>query len=295
MNRTPPAILARFARRLASVAMLALAAAPATAQFAADAPPPERAGLDIVQRVDETLPLDLELVDETGAAVRLGDYFDGTHPVILTLNYYTCPQLCTLTLNAMVDGLSDIPWIAGKEYRIVTVSINPNEGPDLAARKRDGYLGKFKRHEGDQAWHFLTGHAPNPDLLAKAAGFGYRFIENGPGPEDDEYVHGSAIMICTPDGRLSRYMIDLVFPPQDLRMALIEAADGKVGTIMDQFIFWCHQYDPDKGSFTLHAFRIMQLGGVLTVLAVGCGWIILRRLEPPNRPSDANANMGLTS
>ncbi len=276
---------------LAAVALTGAAAAQSALPMTAV--PPERQGLDIVEHLGETLPMDIPLIDSNGNEVVVGDYFDGERPVLLTFNYYECPQLCTLTLNGMVKALKKVEWKAGEEFRILTVSIDTEETPDLASFKQDSYLNFYQNHAGDDAWAFTVGRGDNPRRLADAAGFGYRYDE-----ASDEYIHGSLILAVTPDGRLSRYIYALDPTPKDMRFALIEAGEGKVGSTLERFIFWCHQYDPTANSYTLAAFRVMQIAGLLTVLAIGCGWIILRRLEPVRReaePSSASPQPGLSA
>lgn len=264
-------------------ALMSYLAVPAHAQFTAspmesrgvttDAPD-EFDGVGITERLNETIPLDLEFTDEAGKAVKLREYFVPGRPVILTLNYYRCPMLCSLTLNGMVDALNELDWSAGKEFTIVTVSISPDEGPDLADVKKQAYLTQYRRESAKEGWRFLVGRQREIELLAQATGFGYRFD-----PKSGDYAHTSTIMFVTPDGRLSRYMNDVKFQPRDVRLALIEASEGAIGSPMDKFLlFMCFHYDPLRGSYAASAMKLMKMGGAMTLLllATGVGVLWLR-------------------
>lgn len=243
-------------------------------QLLADELPAELDGVGIVQRLDAPVPLDLEFVDHVGQPVSLGSLINGERPVILTLNYYNCPMLCSLTLNGMVDGLRDVELGLGTDYDIVTVSINPTEGPELAAQNRKGYLALLGHDVPEGAWSFLTGTQESIESLAKAVGFGYRFDERS-----GEYAHTASITFVTPDGRISKYMNDVVFPSRDLRLAIVDASQGKVGSLIDTLLlFNCFQWDPEAGSYVASAWKIMRLGAALTVLLIVAGVLILLRL-----------------
>ena len=246
----------------------------AAAQILADELPAELDGVGIVQRLDAPVPLDLTFVDHTGKNVVLRDLIVGERPVILTLNYYNCPMLCSLTLNGMVDGLRDVDLQLGVEYDIVTVSINPNEGPELAAQNRKGYVAALGGDVPETAWPFLTGTQANIEALAKGVGFGYRFDERS-----GEYAHTASITFVTPDGRISKYMNDVVFPPRDLRLAMVDASQGRVGGLIDTLLlFNCFQWDPEAGSYVPSAWTIMRVGGIITVLLIVGGVLILHRM-----------------
>ena len=252
----------------------------------ADAPidaktlPKELNGVGITEHLNDVIPLDLQFNDETGRAVTLREYFKPDRPVILTINFYRCGMLCNLTLNGMVNALNELEWSAGKEFEIVTVSMNPDEKPELADVKKRAYLTQYSRETAKDGWHFLTGDLANIDALCKATGFGYRKIA------DDDYAHTSTIMFLTPDGRLSRYMNDVMFQPRDVRLALVEASQGAIGSPMDKFLlFMCYHYDPLKGSYAASAAKIMRLGGVLTVLALAAGMTLLWWKHSHTRPT----------
>jgi protein SCO1/2 len=240
----------------------------------------------IIDRTGNEIPLDLPFVDESGRAVTLADYFRPGRPVILTLNYYRCPMLCSLILNGMVNALNDIDWAAGEQFDIVTVSINPDEGPELAAQKKKSYLTQYDCPTAAEGWHFLTGEQANIEKLATAVGFKYRRIE-----ETGEYAHAASIMFITPEGRVSRYMNDVMFDPKAVRLALVEASEGSIGSPVDKFLLMmCYHYDPEAGSYAFSAMKLMRLVGILTMLAIGAVILILWRRGPKRQPAPAAAS-----
>jgi len=256
-----------------------LLASPAAAQLLSDELPAELDGVGIVQRLDEQVPLGLTFVDQTGREIVLGDLITGERPVILTLNYYKCPMLCSLTLNGLVDGLRDVELDLGSEYDIVTVSINPAEGPEIAARNRSGYLASLGQDVPETAWPFLTGTQENIEALASAIGFGYRFDERS-----GEYAHTASITFVKPDGRISKYMNDVQFSARDLRLAIVDASQGRVGSLIDTLLlFNCFQWDPEAGSFVPSAWKIMRLGAAIAAVILIGGIIVLLRLERGGR------------
>lgn len=244
------------------VALLSLTAA-ANAQIAGNLPA-ELDQVQIVEHVDEKIPLDLEFTDEDGKPVRLEEYFDGERPLLLTLNYYGCPMLCGLQLNGLVAGLEQLDWTVGEEFDIVTVSINPLETPALAKVKKQNYIREYGRPEGAAGWHFLTGRQLQIDALAEATGFGYEYVQ-----ETGEYSHAAVAFVLTPDGRLSRYLYGVVFEPKTVKYSLVEAADGRIGSPLDQIILFCFHYNADAGAYTPIAMNIMRLGGLLTAVVLG--------------------------
>ncbi len=262
MRRT----LGRLTVAVASVAWLA---PPAAAQLA-DQLPPELEAVGVEEHLDARLPLDLEFRDEAGTVVRLGDYFDGVKPVILTLNYYKCPMLCGLQLNGLLDGLRELDWTPGQEFELVTVSINPLETPALAADKKQNYIKRYERPSAAAGWHFLTGRETEIRRLAETVGFGYTYDRS-----TGEYAHAAVIFVATPDGRVARYLYGIEYPASRLRLALLEASAGEIGSTIDQLILYCFHYDPESRRYAPVAMNIMRVGGGATALVVGLtlgGW-----------------------
>jgi len=223
--------------------------------------PKELQEIGVEEHLNVQIPLDLPFVDSNGKAVRLGDLFDGETPVVLTMNYSNCPMLCSLQLNGLFEGLQGVDWNLGDQYRMVTVSIDPEETPDRAEETKQKYLEIYGRSGVEQGWHCLTGEEANIRKLAGTVGFGYAYL-----PDTKEYAHAAVTMACTPDGRLSRYLYGIQYPPQTLRLALLESSEGKIGSTMDRVMLFCFQYDETAGRYGPAAMRIMQAGGVLTLV-----------------------------
>jgi protein SCO1/2 len=235
----------------------------ARAEDRAEPPPKELEGVGITEHLNAELPLDLEFTDEQGQTVHLRDYFQGKRPVILNLAYYECPMLCTLVLNGVTEGMKGLSWTLGKEYENVTVSINPAETPALARTKKENYLQEYDRPGTAAGWHFLTGRQGSITALARAVGFGYRFD-----PESNQFIHTVATFLCTPDGRISRYLYGIEYEQQTLRLGLLEAAQGKIGTHLDQLILYCFHYDAEAGRYAPAALNIMRIGGAVSGAAL---------------------------
>ena len=238
-------------------------------------------GAGIDQRLEQPVPLDLVFRDEAGKSVTLGEYFQD-RPVILVLAYHRCPGLCSLVLNSLVETMRKLPLEPGSDYRVVVVSFDPKDTPEIAAAKKKAYALELGRPSAEAGWHFLTGDEEAIRRLTGAAGFRYFFDQNR-----GDYVHASAIMIVTPQGKLSRYFLGLAYPPRDVRLALVEAAEGKIGSRSDQLLLLCLSFDPTTGKYTLTALTIMRTGGVVTVLvlAVMLVWGWRRRAAPCARRS----------
>jgi len=218
----------------------------------------------IIEHPGAQVPPDLPFVDTDGRAVKLGDFFDGRRPVILTLNYSNCPVLCIQQLNGLVAGIRDMPWDLGDKYQIVTVSIDPKETPAKAADRRAKYLKDYGREVADPAWHFLTGREENIQQLADTVGFGYAYI-----PEDDQYAHMAVLILCSPEGRVSRYIGGVKFDPQTLKLSLVEAGEGRVGSAMDLVLMYCYHFDPESNRYGPSALAVVRIGGALTAFSLG--------------------------
>jgi protein SCO1/2 len=225
-----------------------------------------KAGLD--QKLNAQVPLNLTFRDEHGTAVLLGDYFE-TKPVILVLAYYECPNMCTLVLNALLQTAQDLKFDAGKEYQIVVVSIDPRERPALAAAKKQIYTQRYGRPERANGWHFLTGNEAPIRQLAQSVG--YRFVYD---PLTRQFAHPSVITVLTPAGKISRYFAGIEYPPKEVRLALIEASNSRIGSLTDQLFLLCFHYNPATGKYGLVIKRVIQFGGISTVLMLG-GFITL--------------------
>jgi len=236
---------------------------------AADQPlPPELRGIAIEERLGQSIALDVPLVDHTGAQVKLADYFQAKRPVILVLNYYSCPTLCSLVLNGMLDGIRGLEFLIGKEYQLVSVSIDPREKPELAKSKRAAYLTAVGAERTaamtERDWPFLTGSEQNVSAIAKAVGFHYRYDA-----ATNQYAHAAGIFVLTPDGRISRVLYGIQFPARDLRLALVEASQGGIGSPVDRLLLLCYHYDPQTRRYGLTPMGLMRIGGVLTVVVLG--------------------------
>ena len=221
------------------------------------------AKIAVEQKLNAVIDRSIPFVDETGRAVRLGEYFAGK-PVILTPVYYACPMLCGELLNGFVRALRVMPFTAGKEFEIVTFSIDPAEKPGLAAAKKALYLHDYERRGAEAGWHFLTGPAESVNKLAEEIGFRYTY-DNG----TRQWAHASTIVVLTPDGRISQYFNGIEFQPRDLRLSLVQASSGGIGSIADHVLLYCYQYDATTGKYSLAVMRVVRLCGILTVLALG--------------------------
>ncbi|MFN7945383.1 MAG: cytochrome c oxidase subunit II [Blastocatellia bacterium] len=226
----------------------------------------KQVGID--QRLNAQVPLDLVFRDEEGRTVRLGDYFNGK-PVVLSLAYYKCPMLCTQVLNGLTGSLKTLAFDIGNQYNVITVSFNPRDSSNLAAAKKEAYLLRYNRPGAERGWHFLTGDEPSIKALTDAVGFHYAYDE-----KLDQYAHASGIMLLTPQGRIARYFYGIEYKPLDLRLGLIEAAQNKIGSPVDQLLLFCYHYDPASGKYGPVVMNILRLGGIITVLLIA-GLILL--------------------
>lgn len=228
-------------------------------------------GLD--QKLGNSIPLDLTFRDEHGQTVALRHFF-GEKPVILTLVYYQCPMLCTEVLNGLLRSAKELPLEIGKDFSIVTISIDPGERPVLADVKHQLYAGLYGRPGGPRGWHFLTGDEAQIKALAEAVGFRYAYD-----PASGQFAHPSGIMLLTPAGKLARYFYGISYPARDLRLGLVEASQEKIGSPIDQILLYCYHYDPATGRYGLLISRVIRAAGALTVLSLGLAIAILFRRE----------------
>ena len=230
-------------------------------------------GIGFDQNIDQHVPLDTTFRDEAGRTVRLGDYF-GKRPVVMVFAYYDCPMLCTQVINGLSSALGVMSLNPGKDFEIVTVSFNPRDTPATAAAKKSVYLDRYKRPGATEGWHFLTGDQPQIDRLTKAAGFRYAWDA-----DTRQYAHPSGVIVLTPDGRLARYLFGIEYGPRDLRLGVVEASAGKVGTPIDSLLLYCYHYDPMTGRYGLIVMRAMRIAGAATVLALGTFIVVMVRRE----------------
>jgi protein SCO1/2 len=228
-------------------------------------------GLD--QKLNTQLPLSLRFKDEAGRTVRLGDYF-GKRPVILTLAYYECPMLCTQVLNGVASAIGVLKFSVGQDYEIVTVSFDPRDTPERARAKKATYIQRYNRAGAEHGWHFLTGNSHEIAALTQAVGFRYAYNASL-----GQFAHASGIMVATPDGRLSHYFYGIEYWPRDLRLALIEAADRKIGTPVDQVVLYCFHYDPATGKYSLAVMTVVRIAGLLTLVVGAAAIVWMRRHE----------------
>ena len=229
--------------------------------------------IGIDQRLNEQVPLDLAFVDETGRDVKLGDYF-GERPVLLALVYYECPMLCTQVLNGVTGALKVLNFDVGKEFDVVAVSINPREGPGLAAAKKQAYVERYGRPETADGWHFLTGREENIRALANAVGFRYEYDES-----IKQYAHGAGVELLTPKGVIARYFYGIEFSPRDIRFGIIEASEERIGSAIDSVLLLCYHYDPTTGQYGAAVMTMVRIGAVLTMIGFAAFLFVTLRRE----------------
>ena len=232
--------------------------------------PPGLKNVGIEQHLDEQIPPELKFRDETGQAVRLGDYL-GKKPMILNLVYYQCPMLCGEVLSGLESALRVLKFDVGKEFDVLTVSFDPHETPEMATKKKAEFLKRYGRPAA-AGWHFLTGPQESIDGLTKAAGFQYQYD-----PKTGQFAHATAIMVLTPEGKIAQYYYGVEYAPKDLRLGLIQASENKIGNLADQVLLYCYHYDPTTGKYGAIIARVLQLSGLATILVLGILMTVLMR------------------
>lgn len=243
-------------------------------------------GLEPTQKLGERIPLDTRFVDDLGRDVRLGDYFNREKPVLITFNYFNCPQLCSLQLNGLIAGLRDIDLLAGRDFELVTISFDPLEGKSLAKLKKESYVAALGDPKAAQGWHFLTGDIENIRRITRATGFVYKW--------DDElkaYAHPAMLVFCSSDGVINRYLGGILFEAQPLRLSIVEASQGKLGSLWDSVFLTCYMYDPKAGRYVPFAQGMMRLGGGITVAVVAVALLLFFRFEAVRRRRLVAANV----
>jgi protein SCO1/2 len=249
-----------------------LPGAPREQGVASTATPPQLKDVTFEQRLNTMLPLDARFRDETGRDVRLGDYF-GRRPVVLAFVYYSCPMLCTQVLNGVSSAAKALPFTVGREFDVVYVSFDPRDTPQTADAKKRTQLDDYHQASTAAGWHYLTGDEASIRRVTMAAGFSYRWDETS-----GQYAHVSGLLVATPDGRLSRYFYGVEYSPKELRMAIVESSEGRIGSLVDQLLLYCYHYDPATGRYGAIAMNVVRLGGAVTVLLLGgLIWLMRRR------------------
>jgi protein SCO1/2 len=255
-----------------------------------DKPPALLNKVGIAQNLNRQLPLGLTFTDDEGKQVQLASYFGG-RPAILALVYYQCPMLCSEELNGLTGALQMVNFVPGRDFDVIIVSIDPSEGTDLAAAKKRSYVRRYGHPESAAGWHFLTGTQPNIDALTQAVGFGYVKI---PGPDGrlTQFAHASSIQIVTPQGRLAQYYMGVEYSPKDLRLGLVEASNNRIGSPVDNILTYCYHYDPSTNKHSLIVARVVQLGGLVTVMTLGSFMIVMFRRDARQQPPPGTHNTG---
>ena len=231
----------------------------------------------VEQHLNQQLPLDAQFVDDTGKTVKLGDYF-GKHPAILSLVYYNCPMLCSEEMDGLAGALEMVKLTPGKDFDIVIISIDPSETPQIAAKKKAYYVKRYGRPETANGWHFLTGQQAAIDAVSSAVGFGYVRV---PGPDGklDQFAHASAIELVTTDGHLAQYYLGVEYSPKDILLGLIEASGNKIGSPVANILTYCYHYDPQNNRHSLIVVRVVQVGGMMTVVSLGSFMFVMFRRD----------------
>jgi protein SCO1/2 len=234
--------------------------------------PPALRDVRIEQRLNEQVPLDLQFKDESGRTVELRQYINGKKPVVLSLVFYKCPMLCDQILVGLLGSLRAQSFDVGREFEVLTVSFDSRETPEIATEKKRSFIERYHRPGADAGWHFLTGDQENIRRLTDAVGFHFNYDE-----KTNQFAHAAGIMILTPEGKLSRYFYGTEYDGGNLRLGLIEASGNKIGSVVDQLLLYCYHYDPTTGRYGLVVIRMMQIGGIVTVIGIGMLLLILRR------------------
>ena len=227
-------------------------------------------GID--QKMGAQVPVNLPFLDESGHSVTLSQYLG--KPVILALVYYQCPSLCNMVLNGVLRSVKNLSLTAGDEYDIVAVSFDPRETSEMAAAKKASYVKGYNRLGAEQGWHFLTGPEASSKTLAEAVGFHYAYDA-----VSNQYAHGSAIMLLTPDGRVARYFYGIDYPARDVKLGLVEASDRRIGSAIDAVMLYCYHYDPSNGKYGMLVMNVLRVAGIVTVATLAGFMIVMFRRD----------------
>jgi protein SCO1 len=225
--------------------------------------PPGLKNVSIQQNLNQQIPPDLIFTDDLGRKVQLRDYF-GQKPLILNFVYYGCPMLCGEELAGLESTLRVLKFDLGKEFEVITISFDPKNTPEIAAKKKEQILRRYNRPGAERGWHFLVGQPGAIDAVTKAAGFQYEYDE-----KTGQFAHSTAILVLTPQGKIAQYYYGIEYPPKDLRLALVEASQNRIGNLADELLLYCYHYDPEKGKYSATVLRVLRLMAVATMLCVG--------------------------
>jgi protein SCO1/2 len=249
------------------------------APLVAEEVPAELKGVGIKQQLGQQLDLSMLVRDESGNLIPFAQLVNGSKPVIVSPVYYNCPRLCNFHLNGLTEGLQKVDWSPGNQFEMIALSFDPKETPDLAKAKKENYMKMYNRPGTEGGWHFLTASSDVIQKFTQQVGFEFKWNEQA-----KEWAHASAAIVISPDGKIMRYLPGISFDPKDIKLALTEAGRGQVGSLVDSLMLYCFQYDPHKSEYTIAAFRLMKLGGLLTVLVLGIwlGPIWIRSLKAEN-------------
>ncbi|MFN8847294.1 MAG: SCO family protein [Bdellovibrionales bacterium] len=236
--------------------------------LAATEVPEQIRNVGIKEQLGKKIDLNLGFVDENGKSVTLAQYLSVGRPLIISPVYYSCPGLCNFHLNGLVDGLKGLDWSVGQKFDVAAISFDSKETPELAKDKKANYMKSYGRPGTESGFHFLTATEDVIQNFTSSVGFEFKWND-----QSKEWSHASAAIIISPDGTISRYLPGIVFEPKNIKLAVNEASEGKVGTLMDSLILYCFQYNPHKSEYTLAAFQIMKLGAVLMIIVLAI-WLI---------------------
>ncbi|MCP4632331.1 MAG: SCO family protein [candidate division Zixibacteria bacterium] len=243
-----------------SAIMIILSYFDLSAQVVGDSPE-ELKKIDVEEHLGDNIPLDLMFISDRGDTITLKDYFFKEKPVILILGYYSCPMLCNLIMNGVSEGVRQLSYLPGRDFQIVMISIDPTETDLLASAKKANYIKQIGKPNIENGWDFLTTSTDNAAILSEAVGFKYFYDE-----EEEQYAHPAVLVFLSPEGKISRYIYGIEYSERSLRMAIMEASEGKVGNTLDRIILYCYHYDPDAGSYVLFAGNVMRIGGFITLI-----------------------------
>lgn len=258
MFRLAPALLAAF------LGLNAWAYNPNQVEVDAHQLPAELTKVGVDEHLGAQIDLNMEFKNEGGQLVPLRSFFHGHKPVLMAMVYYNCPSLCNLHLNGLTDQFKQLKWTTGRDFEVVAISMDPSETPELAAKKKANYMASYGRPDGEEGWHFLVGSTENVAKFANQVGFRYQWL-----PDKKQFAHASVAYVITPDGKISRYLHGVMPEVNTIKMSLLEASDGKIGSIVEQVLMFCFQFDPKKGKFTLYAWNLLRIGAIFVVLLMG--------------------------